>query len=468
MYYGVYIKKERKDMLKGKRKEEGASKTGYPQILNEIAQDTEKLLTATSSLSGFDVQLKFVTDEIKDYTEVMKDVSEANLAVIEETTASMSQVNQSVSEVASTLQTVTETAQELAEKNAESKLLLDEVSELKNEVLDNSRDMGDSIEHLVDLTSEIEKIVANVQGIAGQTNLLALNASIEAARAGEHGRGFVVVAEEVRKLADDTKQYLGSLHTFMDQIKNAAAQSRESLEKSLTSTGTMGEKIEVVHSSVTENVEMLQEVVNQVQSVNGAIQSITNAADEIDRAMEQNSIEAQKLSEIAVKTIETTKENTECANRVEKIDNALSDVTKEYYVHIRRGGRSTTGGELAGILDKAKEAHIVWLDILKDIVKKEETAPLQINGDRCAFGHYIKALPVEHPELKELWGRIDREHKAFHKMGGDILLAVKKKDSVKARELYDKADHMSVELMALLDDAKRKAQELSAKNQHVN
>lgn len=438
-----------------------------PQVLDDIAGKTNELLNAASSLSGFDVQLQYVTSQIRDYTEVMRDVSEANLAVIEETTANMGQVNQSVNDVAGSMRTVTGTAQELAQKNSDSKLLLDEVSKLKDEVISDSKSMGESIENLVNLTSEIDKIVANVQGIAGQTNLLALNASIEAARAGEHGRGFAVVAEEVRELADDTKRYLESMRSTMEQIKSAAAQSRESLMKSLSSTDAMGEKIETVHASVSENVAVLQEVVREVAGVNDAIQSITNATNEIDKAMEQNSTDAQRLSEIAAKTIERTEENTRCATQVEGIDDVISSVTRDFYVHIRKGGRSTTVQEFTDIIEKAQEAHAEWLNKLKEIVDSGEVMPLQLDSGRCAFGHYLKSLPVEQPELKALWTKIGQEHKALHELGGEIVRSVRSQDG-RAGELYARVQEKSAALTTVLQETRQKAEELDLNGERIN
>ena len=72
---------------------------------------------------------------------------------------------------------------------------------------------------LHDATANIDNLVAVVNGVSEQTNLLALNASIEAARAGEHGRGFSVVAEEVRKLADQSKESVGQIREQLTHIR---------------------------------------------------------------------------------------------------------------------------------------------------------------------------------------------------------------------------------------------------------
>lgn len=438
-----------------------------PQVLDDIAKKTSELLEAASSLSNFDVQLTHLTDELTGYTEGMRDVSEANLAVIEETTASMNQVNQTVGEAAETLHAVTDTAKKLADQNAGSKVLLDEVADLKDEVIGNSKDMGENIEQLVNLTTEIDKIVESVQGIATQTNLLALNASIEAARAGEHGRGFVVVAEEVRKLADDTKLYLESMRSFVDQVKGAAAQSKESLKKSLDSTGAMGAKIELIHSSVAENVSMLNEVVDEVENINESIQAITVATGEIDKAMEQNSQDAQRLTEMAMQVKDSTQENIECASQVGAIDEKLAEVAKTLFEHLRTGGRTVTVEEFTATVDKTKTAHEAWVARLQEIVEKMEILPIQTNGDRCAFGQFFKAVQVKNEKMLPIAKSIGAAHKKLHELGSGALEAIRAKDEKKAKSLCEEAVQLSHTLIAQLEEAKNMAMELEQAGESI-
>ncbi|HIW80003.1 MAG TPA: hypothetical protein H9742_00515 [Candidatus Acetatifactor stercoripullorum] len=109
-----------------KMKKRGTIQKPECPALDNIAQETGKLLEAVSTLSKFDVQLRFVSGELSEYTREMQDISQENVSVTEETSAGMNQVNHSVTTAADTLHAVTETARALAKKNADSKVLLDE------------------------------------------------------------------------------------------------------------------------------------------------------------------------------------------------------------------------------------------------------------------------------------------------------------------------------------------------------
>ncbi len=456
--------------MKIRKKQDAAERTAAPSlpVLNNIAGKTDKLLDATSSLSGFDVRLRYVNDRLTDYTAEMRDISQANLAVIEETTASMNQVDSTVGDAAALLETVTNSAYNLSERNEQSKQMLDEAVGLKNGVLNDSREMREKIEHLADLTVEIERVVASVQEIATQTNLLALNASIEAARAGEQGKGFAVVAEEVRKLADDTKVNLESMRAFVGQVKEAASESRDSLARALHSTDMMGEKIEQVHTTVSGNADLLKDLAQEVTRVNADIQAITTSTGEINKAMEQNSEDAQRLTEMAAKIAEGAGENAECATAVGEIDDTLSGLAKDLFRHLREGGKTVNPTEFKNVIEKAKQAHKVWTDHLGDMVRQMETAPLQTNGARCAFGHFYQALEIHNESLTGLWREIGEEHRKFHAMGSDVIGAIKRNDRQKADELYRKAKNMSEELMQKLTQAENIADQIAQRGESVN
>lgn len=451
-----------------KRKKDVKPAMADMSILNDLAGSADKLLESTSTLSGFDVRLRYVNEKLTDYTDEMRDISQANLAVVEETTAGMNQVNHTVSEAAEMLGRAAGSAHNLSERNEESRVILDEAVSLKNEVLADSGEMRVKIEHLVDLTVEIEKVVASVQGIASQTNLLALNASIEAARAGEQGKGFAVVADEVRKLADDTRMNLDSMRAFVEQVKEAASQSKSSLARALSSTDAMGEKIEQVHSTVSGNADLLLELADEVKKVNTDIQDITTAADEINKAMEQNSQDAERLSEMAVRITESARENVECAVSVGEIDGKLSALAEDLFRHLREAGKTVKSAEFKQVIQKARQAHRAWTDSLGGMVERMELAPLQTNGERCAFGHFYHAFEIRNSRLLSLWKEIGDEHKRFHAIGTDVMEAIRKGDGVRARELNEKAKNMSVELLGKLEKAESIADEIEKAGESVN
>ncbi len=421
---------------------------GNEELMAESAKD---ILDIVSSLSSFDVRMSHISYELKGFAGEMASLSQSNLAMVEETTASMNQVKQSIDETSITLNNLAQESESLSQKNDESMDLLNEVENLKENVVHDTGIMDEKIQQLIDLATEVGKIVESVQAIAEQTNLLALNAAIEAARAGENGRGFAVVAEEIRKLADDTKGNLDGMRQFVKRMQSAANEGKNSLDSTLESTELMSEKIEMVSNTVGKNVELLKVVVGDVDNINNSMEGIKVAADEIDQAMEASSSEAERLSHMTQSIYDNAGQSIQFASQISQIDDKLSLIVNQMYIGLKGGIHYISDDELIEVIRKARESHLSWIKDLKKIVDEESLYPLQTNYKKCAFGHFYYSIQVENSKIANTWGEIENVHHKFHSVGDKVMKAIRKNNPEEAHRHYDEAIDISKEMLRLLD-----------------
>ncbi len=433
----------------------------------KMSMAAKEILNIVSSLSDFDVSMSHISFQLMDFAKEMSSLSESNLAIVEETTASMNQVNESIDITSETLDELASESEILAQKNDESIKSLQDVEGLKNDVVKDTGIMSEKIQQLVDLSSEVGKVVDSVEVIAEQTNLLALNATIEAARAGEHGKGFAVVAEEVRKLADDTKKNLVGMRDFVSRIHLAAEDGKQSMDRTLISTGQMSEEIETVTDTVEENVKMLKGLMTKIDSINESMQGIRVAADEINQAMEASSTDAERLSEMTHSIHNDAARSVEFAKQISKIDDDLSMLVHEMIEGLKGGKHAIKNEEIIDTINKAKESHGNWMNGLRKILDEMRIYPIQTNSRKCAFGHFYHAIEIDYPELKEEWNEIDGIHSTLHGLGDEVINAVKEKDEIRANKAYNEAKDLSLQMIVLLDNVERKLEELSDKGVSV-
>lgn len=415
-----------------------------------FGENAQKLLSITTELSGFDVNMAHSSKKMKIFASELSDVSESNLAIVEETTASMITVNETINHVTDKLDNLSQQSSALRLSNEEGVKQINNVVQLKEEVMSDANQMKVQIEQLVEMTTQINNIVADVDNIAAQTNLLALNASIEAARAGEHGRGFAVVAEEIRKLAETTKESLANMRGFVDAIKVNANEGIESMNNTLRSTNDMSEQIDVISKTIDENVDMLKTTITNVDIVHDSVKSIKSSADEITQAMETSSQDAERLSLMTKSILQDASKSEDLAKNISKIDDNLSKVVKESLSALHGSKNDIKLSKVSEELNKAVISHQNWMKTLLNIVKEENLLPLQVDDKKCAFGHFYHSVIIDDPRILKEWEIIDGIHHNLHDIGADVLIAIEQKDFDRANKLYYEADEISKKIISLM------------------
>ncbi|MDK2866117.1 MAG: hypothetical protein PWP38_432 [Clostridiales bacterium] len=417
--------------------------------LSEVSKD---VLSVAVSLSEFDVNMAYTSEKLVHFAEEMAELSESNLAIVEETNASMTQVSTTVTEASETLEHLSASSAELLNQNEEGLVQLNNVMQLKDNVIEEAEIMHRHIQHLIDMTDKVNEIVKSVGDIADQTNLLALNASIEAARAGESGRGFAVVAEEIRKLADSTKQSLEGMNNFVASIKKTAAEGETSMKTTLESTANMSEQITNVSDTLNGNMDLMRDAINGIHEINAAMSGIQISTEEINQAMNASSEDAQKLRYMTESIFDSAKESQVFAENIKAIDDKLSGNVKTMMDALNGGRNALSNEEFVRIIENAIASHKQWMKKLAQITETMTVTPLQTDGNRCGFGHFYKSIDVYNVELSDLWGQIDGIHKTLHANGGKVIAAVKNHQTDEARKYYQESTVCADKIMSIFNE----------------
>jgi methyl-accepting chemotaxis protein len=186
------------------------------------------------------------------------------------------------------------------------------------EIADLVRDSSESISRLAESAEKIDQIVNVIEDIADQTNLLALNAAIEAARAGEQGRGFAVVADEVRKLAERTARATGEIKQVISDVQHKTSDAVEAMETGIRSVDKGRELADKAGNSLQGILFTSQKVMSMIEQIATGAQQQSAAAEEISHSVE----------DISVVTSETAKGAGEMARAADDLNRQSESLQK--------------------------------------------------------------------------------------------------------------------------------------------
>ncbi len=185
------------------------------------------------------------------------------------------------------------------------KEILSMVGKVQNSV-EVEMELATKLSHLSSETEKVKEVLSVIAEIADQTNLLALNAAIEAARAGEHGRGFAVVADEVRKLAERTQDSLSDISTTINQVVEAITDAAKEMEQNTETAKGLALSSEAVESKISESIGTMQGATTMVEALveksivnTKSTEEILSKIDEISAISAQNSKSVEDIAAAA-------------------------------------------------------------------------------------------------------------------------------------------------------------------------
>ena len=300
-------------------------KSNLHTLIQSVSANVEQTSAAAQQLTASTEEVAIAAMDAAKRTEGLAEGANQSAASGQESAIAMDETAQAVLKIAETTQDLNTIAMDTQDMAAVGEKALQTAEQQMTVIQQSSTETSDRIQQLSKQSAEIESIVKVITNITEQTNLLALNAAIEAARAGEHGKGFAVVADEVRKLAEESK---ASAHQIVGLTSLIQKDTKEVEQAVLTTAQKVTDGVSSIqHAQVSFDTIMkaIQDMTNQIQEVSASTEEVSASTEEVAASINEIARLASQAYTASADIAATSEEQAATVQEISAVAKLLSD-----------------------------------------------------------------------------------------------------------------------------------------------
>lgn len=285
------------------------------KLIRSVVDNAENLSGSAEELSASSMEITNTSLAVADQVDHSAKNMMTSSQVARDSSVAMNETATAVQRIAESAQELNESATATSGVAASGRVKIESAETQMSTIYESTKLTTELIQKLSEQSDEIENISKVITSIAAQTNLLALNAAIEAARAGEHGKGFAVVADEVRKLAEESSRSASQIVSLTTEIKqdtkdveNAVMASLANVEDGVEAIATAGSSFQEITGAVLKMREQIEDISAITEQISAATEEVAASVTQVVSAAEQNAIEVEQTKESINQQVSTLQE----------------------------------------------------------------------------------------------------------------------------------------------------------------